>query len=490
MRSGREFAGAIAAAVFPLLLLATAAAWAETYEVGPGKTHEKIGQAPWATLKPGDIVLIHWRPEPYREKWVICRQGTKSDPIVVRGVPGPDGQLPLVSGEDAVTAPGLKYDNEARGVLKIGSAEIPREEIARHIVVEGLEIRSGRPPYQFTGHSGRIETYSPNGAAIHVERGEHVVIRNCTLRDSGNGLFVSHGGGRTRSILIEGNCILENGIEGSTFQHNSYTEALGITFQYNRYGPQRRGAVGAGLKDRSAGLVVRYNWIEGGNRQLDLVESTSRVLLDSQAYRTTYVYGNVLIEPPNDGNSQILHYGGDGSTTDVYRKGTLYFHHNTVVSLRTDTTTLFRVSTNEERVVALNNIFYTVAPGGTLAVMYRSGKVELSHNWLKQGWKVSHDEMRGELQVDESDLKGEDPGFRSVDDKDFGLKAGSAAIGAAGPLPDEIRPSFGVTRQYVRHQKSAARPSAARPDLGAFETVPAQSDAGESSKARRRRGPR
>ena len=39
----------------------------------------------------------------YREKWVICRQGTAAAPIVVRGVAGPGGARPLIDGEGATT---------------------------------------------------------------------------------------------------------------------------------------------------------------------------------------------------------------------------------------------------------------------------------------------------------------------------------------------------------------------------------------------------
>ena len=66
---------------------------------------------------------------------------------------------------------------------------------------------------------------------------------------------------------------------GSIYEHNAYTEALGIVYQFNHFGPLCASCLGNNLKDRSAGTVVRYNWIEGGNRQLDLVES------DSATYR-------------------------------------------------------------------------------------------------------------------------------------------------------------------------------------------------------------
>ena len=40
----------------------------------------------------------------------------------------------------------------------------------------------------------------------------------------------------------------------------------------------------------------------------------------------------MLIEPDGAGNRQIVHYGGDNGTTAMYRKGTLFFYNNTVVS--------------------------------------------------------------------------------------------------------------------------------------------------------------
>ena len=99
------------------------------------------------------------------------------------------------------------------------------------------------------------------------------MIRNCIISDSGNGLFVAASDGATRDIRIEKNWIVGNGNDGSIYEHNTYTAAIGIVYDDNRFGPLRAGAGGNNLKDRSAGLVVRYNWIESGNRQLDLVDA-------------------------------------------------------------------------------------------------------------------------------------------------------------------------------------------------------------------------
>ena len=47
----------------------------KAYEVGPGKALDSLGKVPWETLAAGDTVRIHWRAEPYREKFFLRGQG-------------------------------------------------------------------------------------------------------------------------------------------------------------------------------------------------------------------------------------------------------------------------------------------------------------------------------------------------------------------------------------------------------------------------------
>jgi len=84
-------------AVVATTLGITLPADATDYRVGsePGML-ANIGDVPWESLIAGDRVLIHWRDTPYNEKWVLCRSGTPTSPIVVSGVPGPGGQLPVI----------------------------------------------------------------------------------------------------------------------------------------------------------------------------------------------------------------------------------------------------------------------------------------------------------------------------------------------------------------------------------------------------------
>jgi len=446
-------------------------AFAATYEVGPGKPLASIGQVPWATLQPGDLVLIHYRSTPYKEKWVICRQGTAAAPIMVRGVLGPNGELPVIDGSGAVTAPGLNYWSETRGVIKVGGANIPADTTPRYITIENLDIKSARAAYSFTDDNGNTQTYSANASPIYIEKGENITVRNCRLHDGGNGFFVASSDAlASKDILVERNYIYDNGNTGSIYEHNSYTAALRITFQYNRFGPLRSGALGNNLKDRSAGQVVRYNWIEGGNRQLDLVEGEDSVIIRTDpSYRATHVYGNILIEPAGAGNRQITHYGGDGGNTSNYRNGTLYFYNNTIVSTRTDRTTLFRLSNNSQRCDARNNIFYASAAGNTVSLLDVSGVLDFQHNWIKPGWVNSFGSFTGTVNNLGGNVETVSPGFVNEAAQNYKLAAGSAAIDVGTSLHPNVLPAHNVVRQYVKHQRSQARPVHSTIDIGAYE---------------------
>lgn len=449
--------------------------FAATYEVKPGTPLDTIAEVPWATLQPGDTVLIYWRPASYKEKWVICRQGTAAQPITIRGVLGPNGERPVIDGNGAATPSNLNYWNEARGTIKIGGANVPADTMPKYIMIENLEVRGAFQGHQFTNAAGQTQMYAQNAAPIYVEKAENLTIRNCIITDGGNGLFIgSSDDAPSRNILVEGNYIYGNGNSGSAFEHNNYTAAIGITFQYNRFGPLRSGSVGVGLKDRSAGTVIRYNWIEGGNRNLDLVDGEDSVLIRTHPnYHSTFVYGNVLIKQ-DGGNNQSVHYGGDSGTTADYRKGTLYFYNNTLVSTRTGNTVAFRLSTIDESCDARNNIFYVTSAGTSFALLAETGTLSLSNNWAKAGWRNSFESPFGGVVTGGSTfVTGTNPGFVEVAAQNFRLVSGGSAINAGTFLDPVVLPTNDLTRQYVQHQTSEARPINGALDIGAFEFVAA-----------------
>jgi len=430
-----------------LLISQHAMSNAAVYEVGPGKAHSSIGSVPWESIGPGDTVRIHWRSKPYREKWVLCCRGTKEKPITVTGVAGPEGQLPMIDGQDATTRAGLNYWGQERGVIKVGGSNLTGSTVPGHILLENLDIRGGRRPHTFSGRRGAT-AYSKDAASVNVEIVEHLVLRNLVLHDSSNGLMVSP---QSKNVRVERCHIYDNGNPGSISEHNAYSECLGMIYEGNHFGPLREGCRGNNLKDRSAGLVVAHNWIEGGNRQLDLVDAMGNPALNaSPAYRSTHVYGNVLIEREGDGNNQIVHYGGDMGDTKTYRKGVLHFYHNTVISSRTTPTALFRLSSPDESVDCRNNILHVTTGGKNLSLMVTVGKLTLGKNWLTSGWVPTYEEFSGQIEKSEPAIEGDAPGFVSAEQQDFSLQPGSLCLQAASPLPKDLRLP---TQRYSKHQK-------------------------------------
>ena len=482
-------------AVVCLTLLGASASQAATYDVGPQKAHKTLGSVPWSHLGPGDTVRIHWRPEPYREKLMITASGTAAQPIRIVGVPGPNRERPVLDGQDATTSSQFDFPyvpTQDRGLIIFTRNKQQRYGVKpRFVEIEGLELRnasrgSNTSPNTFVDAAGQRRAYTFNAAALWVERGEHLVIRSCTLTGSGNGLFVSSGDDealQSRGILVEGCHIYGNGNVGRDREHNIYTEAIGVIFQSNHMGRLRSGAKGNNLKDRSAGTVVRYNWIEGGAHLLDLVEpeESRRLATMAPEYRKTYVYGNALLSGVGDGSS-IIHYGGDSGNTLIYRKGTLVFFNNTVV-IRADQsgqgaryrTILFRLETNDESVEASNNIFYrspatTGHPPTELSLMSVAGSARFAVNWISPGWALSRSGLpfTGGVRGTEHFISAKDnrPGFVDLLTDDLSLAVGSPCVGRAKPVDPVMHGGHGVKLQYVRHSSSRSRP--ADSDLGAF----------------------
>lgn len=435
------------------------------YDVGPGYPYADPSEVPWESIEPNSIVQVHWRVEPYRDKWVIARTGTASEPIIVRGI-ADTGRLPVISGENAKTRLELDYWNEVRSVLKIGGSSFPNQRPA-YILIENLDIRSAHEVYSFTDDAGNPAIYAENAAAVHIESGDHITLKNCILHDSGNGLFISDD---TTNILIHGNHIYDNGNSASQYEHNSYTSAQGIVFQYNHYGPLKIGSLGNNLKDRSAGCVIRYNWIETGSRMCDLVDSSNPDFISNPAYRETFVYGNVLIKTDAEGNGGIIHYGGDSPETDNYRKGTLYCYNNTIVSYRTSRTTVFQLQTNDESAECFNNLFYDVAGGNNLYIMSGTGNVEFYNNWIQSGWHDVNGTLSGTFNSNDN-IEGTNPMFIDFASEDFHLDIGSQCINTATALPAEVLPDNDVVMQYVKHQGEEPRPDDTSLDIGALRGI-------------------
>ena len=445
---------------------------ARTYDVGPDQEFAAIGRVPWESLAAGDTVRIHWRPEPYREKWAICTAGSAEAPLTVIGLPGPDAQMPVVDGNRATTREAMDFWGEDRAVIKVGGTNAAPTLLPRHIVIENLEIRGATSAHSFQGRKGDAP-YRDNAAAIWLESGENLTVRNCRLYDCANGLVSSR---QTRNVLVEGCSIYGNGTELGIYQHNVYTESEGITFQFNRLGPLRPDAFGINLKDRSSGTVIRYNWIEGGNRLIDLVESDYPHIYERADYRESFVYGNVLIKLPDSPNKQVCHYGGDQDNPAKYRNGTLYMCHNTIVSRRAGAVTLFRLTAACDTVVIRNNIFWCSSSAGSMLLMPSLGTASLGLNWFPQSFETMLRFVRSEegVRAEAEQIFGVEPGFLDAAGGDYRLAPGSVCSGRAVPLPDAMLPRYALTAEYVPHGGQRPRNVGAAADLGAFGVAAAK----------------
>lgn len=420
-------------------------ALAATYEVGPGKTYATINAAPIESLAAGDVLLIHWRATPYLETFGIERN-TEGAAITVRGVLGPGGELPVIDGSGAVRG----KNHHPRGVITVS---------ANDVVIENLAVRSAHNSYlDSTGG-----TWATNASSIYAETGARLVFRNLELFDSANGMFSTFD---TADVLVERCYIHGNGNTGSILEHNNYTESDGITFQFNRFGLLRSGARGVNLKDRSVNTVVRYNFIEGGNRTLDLVEPEGAPFESEATNAPTFVYGNVLIkgDEPNL-NAQVVHFGGDNGDDAFYRRY-LYFFHNTVYSVRSSATTLFHFDDDAPVIDMRNNIFDS--SGSALRLVdsstSSSSVITVSGNLIKTGWSLSAIGPLGTLSG--TFATAENAEFLDAGTYDFRLASASPAKGIASALHANAADHL-VTLQYVAHRAEQSRPTVAA--AGALE---------------------
>lgn len=226
-------------------------------------------------------------------------------------------QLETISGQKARS---LRYweNNPAiygRALYRLGIVMVSRQEgssynggPAGYIGIENLDIRDAVDGSGFVdGLTGKNVTYGSWGTCLFVEVGAHLVIKNNLLHNCGNGLFINSKNATlvelSQDILIEGNSFYNNsnapkaGVTNGYSEHQSYTEARGIIFQYNHFGDNRTGALGDCLKDRSSGLIVRYNTFASTcSIMLHLVDPSGGqgLISNDPAFAKTYVYGNLF----------------------------------------------------------------------------------------------------------------------------------------------------------------------------------------------------
>lgn len=421
-----------------------------TYEVWPNRKYTDLSKVPWEDIKPWTLVLIYAKDTPYKAKFVVNVAATEEKPVVIRWIEDSNWELPKINWKDAKTREKLDYWNEERSIIKIGGSSYPREENPSWIYIENLDISGWVEWDSFYDDRWNRRNYISSTAWVHVEYGENIFIKNCIIHDNNNGIFTTH---YTKDITISWNHIYGNWKKADYYTHNVYTESQGIIYEYNRFGPLRDWAEWNNLKDRSAWTIIRYNWIEGWNRQLDLVDTSHDELYRLRSYKKTYVYWNILIEPENEWNSQLIHYWGDSSKTSKYREGTIYIYNNTIVSTKDGKTTLIRLSTNKAEAEIYNNIIYSKERNKSFAITAWKWQVILKNNLLPNLWTETHENYFGWNITKQNNISSNDPWFENLHTDNFNLDTDSEAIWKAKDLSN-LMP---VKYEYFKHQDGVSR---------------------------------
>jgi len=388
----------------------------KVFEVGPNKEYTSLKAVPWLSLIPCDQVNIHYTPASYKDIVVLTSRGRANKWITIRGIPGPNGELPILEANGAVMPKGTGANSwtETRGMITISKPD--QALIARaglynpgYLHITGLKIQNARPPAVVTKMSGAVVPWDKFSAGIYIAVGEQIAVTDCELADNGLGLFANSGGGeysQTRNLLVRGNYFHGNSNVGSYHEHNAYTEGIGTVYEYNYFGAPVAGTSGDNIKDRSAGVVFRYNYIEGGANLIALRDPESnrdyeRVQIDAwgeKLVNSAYVYSNTFVVK-NYGESIIGHGDGIYNLNQV-REGALHFYNNRVISIvdnagywaggsysAVQSVPLFgMINTKPTVVYARNNLLYATSknPGSMVApisIFRWQGTAEFQNNW-------------------------------------------------------------------------------------------------------------
>lgn len=368
-----------------------------TYEVGPGRAYANPRDIPWLSLKPGDQVLIHHRSTPYTDMVFIGAQGAPGRWITIRGIPGPGGERPVFDGANAVmpAGTGANEHTQSAGMFIICKpAGYAYGYKPSYLHISGFTIRNVRPPSQITDMYGAVRPWSRFVAGIYVSPGSNIAVTDCEITACSIGIFVNSQDAQysqSRQILVRDNYIHGNGVDGEAGMHNAYTEAIGTVYEYNYFGSPISGSAGDNIKERSAGIIIRYNYIQDGVNLISLRDPQSNAVYEGEAVdplggrlaSQAYIYGNILVarNPTVYQDAPVIVGHGDGRYGDGrhIRDGQIAFYGNRVVSTldavayRLSTVPLFAlINTRAPTTVqAVNNLFHANrrTAGGTAAEM-------------------------------------------------------------------------------------------------------------------------
>lgn len=359
--------------ILMLFFLPTQHSYAKTYHIGLDQLYKTLKPIV-SGLKPGDIVEIE--PGTYREVMKVTCNGTKDNPIVIRGV----GNARPV------------FDAKNLHVSGIGS--VPRAIFqieGEYIILENLEMKHAR--------NGN------NGAGIRLNHSKYAIIRNCKISDCDMGIQ----GGDIETALIEYCDIGYNGTEEyNGFSHNFYMDGNSVIVR-NCF--IHDSIYGQNFKSRAHYNELWYNWIVNSNEG-EVGPVDGRGETDKENSNVLMV-GNVIISKPNrTGNTSK--YILMGSELGGSHNGTLYLYHNILVA--GNQKNVF-IQLDDPLVNA--EVHYNVFVGSNQILKNNKGSklVKGSRNWLPRNAQVPDGFLSNHFD--------QEPKFINQNEQDFRLNPDS-----------------------------------------------------------------
>ena len=439
---------------------------------------------PWQNLVACDQVLINYRVQPYNDILMIGARGESNKWIVIRGVPGPGGERPVFDGTNAISPSdkGINTYIDGGGMILVakptgGSFNYPAAYKPGYLHITGFKIQNVRPPAKFTPASGGApRAWDRFVAGIYAIPVENLAVTDNEFTGNSIGLFVNSVNeeyAQSRNVTVARNYFHGNGIVNDAGLHNAYTEAVGTIYEYNYFGPPVVGTAGDNIKERSAGLVMRYNYIEDGVNLIAMRDPESNweyeaAQLDSFGERLvtkSFVYSNILVakSPTVYGEASIIIGYGDGveyGTKEQVREGHLYFYSNKVLSWNdykqyaTESVPLFAMLNVRAptTIAALNNQYYTqpktsAGSAAPFSIFYYQGVADFQSNWINKFQLTQESSGGGGLAVGNRFAGGGlgglaqsngDPGFVNLAAGDYTSTPSSPFLTLAAALPDAV----------------------------------------------------
>ncbi len=358
-------------------------AYAETYQVGPGKPYRELTDVA-QRLQPGDVVEVEGNAT-YSGNVSLSKNGSANSKITIRGILRNGKRPTILGGTNTIAVHGSHY------------------------VLEGLDV---------TGGSFRCIYHHANDLTVH-----DTVVHDC----SGHGIL----GADTESGSLTLDRVEVYRCGEGTRKHQVYVATDEKAYPDAVFRMQHSyvhdGNGGNNVKSRAGRNEIYYNWIEGATyHELELIgpEEFAEQLLREDSD----VVGNVLRKTKQ--GSFVARFGGDGAgqTNGRYR-----FVNNTVI-VNNGTKGVFRLFDGLESVEVHNNAFSNTG-GGAVALIrdaeakWARGRAILvgSNNWVPAGTKTPSGW---------SDTRsGSDPGFANVNALDFSPGEGSPLQDAGDDSP-------------------------------------------------------